>query len=91
MVDFRLEICETDLWWLLRRKQRKRYADERVYFFENDEGHGLRDRLLESHGAAINNGVDKVPGDYAAFYERGLDRIGELIQVNRRDGAPRML
>jgi hypothetical protein len=35
--------------------------------------------------------VDKGPGDYAAFYERALDRIGELIQVNRRDGAPRML
>ena len=91
VVGLGLETCETDLWWLLRRKQRERYADGRVYFFDNGVGHGLRDRLLVSHGVAINSGVKKVPGDYAAFYERALDRIGALIRENRREGAPRML
>lgn len=83
VVGLGLETCETDLWWLLRRKQRERYADGRVYFFDNDEGHELRDGLLEAHGVAINHGVVKVPGKYEAFYRAALDRIGGLIQQNR--------
>ena len=91
VVGFGMETCEADMWWLLRRKQRERYADGRVYFFDNGGGGGLRDRLLEAHGVAINSGVERVPGDYGAFYRAALDRIGELICQNRRDGHPERL
>jgi hypothetical protein len=56
------------MWWLLRRKQRERYADGRVYFFDNGGGGGLRDRPLEAHGVAINGGVERGPGEYSAFW-----------------------
>lgn len=39
-----------------------------VYFFDNGGGDGLRDRLLEAHGVAINSGVERVPGEYSAFW-----------------------
>jgi len=79
IIGLGLDTCETDLWWLLRRKQRERYANGRVYYFGNDDGHELRERLLASHGVIVNDGVRKVPGDYEAFYQAALDRIGKLI------------
>lgn len=86
VIGLGMEMCETDLWWLLRRKQRERYADGRVYFFDNGRGHELRNQLLEAHGVTINSGIKRILGDYGAFYRAALDRIGELIQQNRRNG-----
>lgn len=84
VVGFGLETCETDLWWLLRRKQRERYADGRVYYFSNDMGKDLRDRLLAAHGVVINHGVQQTPGDYVAFYRGTFDAIAQLVGRSRQ-------
>ncbi len=34
VIGFGFEQCEFDLWWLLKRKQRERYADGTVYFYD---------------------------------------------------------
>ena len=78
-------LCEYDLWWLLRRKQRERYADGRVYFFDNGQmpGQSVRDRLLEAHGVQINPfGVNYQP-DYTTFYNLAMDAITEQIHKNK--------
>ncbi|MBR3860690.1 MAG: hypothetical protein IKM84_02250 [Oscillospiraceae bacterium] len=80
-------LCEHDLWWLLRRKQRERYADGTVYFYDNEDPAqpktALRNRLLLAHGVRLNPDLDRVPGDYAAFYHAALDRIGAQIRDSR--------
>lgn len=85
IIGLGFETCETDLWWLLRRKQRERHADGRVYFYDNDPDgkHGLRDQLLTSHGVLINHEVDKVPEDYETFYQNALDGIERKMRKNR--------
>lgn len=85
VVGFGFDTCEYDLWWLLRRKQRERYADGRVYFFDNDDdgSHPLRDSLLAAHGVVMNPRMDKTPGDYDAFYQAALGRIEEMIGTNK--------
>lgn len=80
-------LCEHDLWWLLRRKQRERYGDGTVYFYDNDAPDrpekALRNRLLQAHGVQINPDVQRVPGDYAAFYEAALERIAVRMRDSR--------
>ena len=83
IVGFGFYTCETDLWWLLRRKQREQHADGKVYFFTNDTGNNDRDELLKAHGVQINDGVNKCGGDYEEFYRNALSRIEELINTNR--------
>ena len=77
--------CEYDLWWLLRRKQRERYADGKVYFFGNSSGDdsSLRERLLEAHGVQINPFGVKKQVDYTAFYNMALDAITEHIREQK--------
>ena len=78
-------LCEYDLWWLLRRKQRERYGDGSVYFFTNDQKpeYAFRDRLLEAHGVQINPfGVDKQT-DYNGFYNLAMDAISQQIRNNK--------
>ena len=85
VLGFGFALCEYDLWWLLRRKQRERYADGRVYFFDNSHRpeSSIRDRLLQSHGVLINPfGVEK-KDDYSTFYNNAMDAIAERIQKNR--------
>lgn len=36
VIGFGFYQCEFDLWWLLRRKQRERYGDGRVYFYDKN-------------------------------------------------------
>lgn len=75
--------CEHDLWWLLRRKQRERYADGQVYYYDNaPEKDPLKAQLLAAHGVKLNPGVAPCP-EYDTFYHKALDAIGEQIQKNR--------
>ena len=79
-------LCEHDLWWLLRRKQRERYADGRVYFYDNgDESRPdvrLRRQLLEAHGVLVDPDRVRDP-NYTAFYRAAMDAIAARIQANR--------
>lgn len=61
IIGLGFQLCEIDLWWLLRRKHRERYADGKVYFYDNstDENNTYRNLLLQANGAIINSGVKK--------------------------------
>ncbi len=79
-------LCEHDLWWLLRRKQRERYADGRVYFYDNGDERKpdvrLRRRLLEAHGVLVDPDHVRNP-DYTVFYRAAMDAIAARIRANR--------
>ena len=77
--------CEYDLWWLLRRKQRERYADGKVYFYDNgkNEEDKIRDLLMQSHGVIINPGITKET-NYDSFYKKALADIREKIKENHQ-------
>ena len=85
VLGFGFALCEYDLWWLLRRKQRERYADGRVYFFDNSHRpeSAIRDRLLEAHGVRLNPFGVKKQADYPTFYNMAMDAIADQIQSNR--------
>ncbi len=89
VLGFGFALCEYDLWWLLRRKQRERYADGRVYFFDNSKRaeSAVRDRLLEAHGVERNPfGVTK-QDDYTAFYHQAMDAVAAQIRMNKTKGT----
>lgn len=58
-----------------------------MYFYDNEDPAqpktALRNRLLLAHGVRLNPDLDRVPGDYAAFYHAALDRIGAQIRDSR--------
>lgn len=85
VLGFGYALCEYDLWWLLRRKQRERYADGSVYFFYNGQkpGQSVRDQLLEAHGVQINPFGVKSQPDYTTFYSLAMDVITEQIRKNK--------
>ena len=85
VLGFEFALCEYDLWWLLRRKQRERYADGHVYYFTNHDitESSVLFRLLASHGVLLNPfGVQKQV-DYPAFYSMAMDTIAEQIRINK--------
>lgn len=86
VLGFGFELCEYDLWWLLRRKQRERYADGKVYFYSNSRSPEatIRERLLAAHGVQINPGGLRKEKDYAAFYDKAIDAVARQIRENRR-------
>lgn len=77
--------CEYDLWWLLRRKQRERYADGKVYFYDNgnNEEDKVRDLLMQAHGVIVNPSITKET-NYDSFYKKALDDIREKIKENHQ-------
>lgn len=85
VIGFGFYLCESDLWWLLRRKQRERYADGKIYFYDNDRGkeNEIRDLLLRAHGVIVNPGVEK-EADFNAFYEKALADIRRKIEETRQ-------
>lgn len=85
IIGFGFYLCEYDLWWLLRRKQRERYADGKVYFYDNGDKteDSVRDLLMRANGGIINPGITKEPGNYNTFYEKALDDIQKRIYENK--------
>lgn len=85
VIGFGFNLCEYDLWWLLRRKQRERYADGKVYFYNNDtrEEDSVRDLLIQAHGGIINPEVKKEI-DHGVFYINALTDIRKKINKNRQ-------
>lgn len=85
IIGFGFNLCEYDLWWLLRRKQRECYADGKVYFYDNDihDKNTTRDRLIQAHGGIINPGITK-EADYNIFYRKALSDIAKKISKNRK-------
>lgn len=86
IIGLGFQLCEFDLWWLLRRKQRERYADGKVYFYNNStkEDDRNRDLLMQANGVVINPGIEK-ERNYDSFYEKALAIIREQIKENGKD------
>lgn len=85
VIGFGFNLCEYDLWWLLRRKQRERYADGKVFFYDNNTKAEMviRDKLLQAHGVIINPDNLEKDNDYDAFYTKALENIKMRIQNNK--------
>lgn len=86
ILGLKMNECEFDLWWLLRRKQREQYADGRVYFYERRPTEGFsksRFRLLEAHGVLIEDVGHTTEDAYQEFYFDALDDIQKKIALHR--------
>ena len=87
VLGFSFAACEFDLWWLLRRKQRERYSDGQVYFYERPEAAGYTKPehfLLRANGAVILDAGMKPGCDYNAFYAAAIKDIQKRIEESRR-------
>lgn len=93
VIGFGYAQCEFDLWWLLRRKQRERNGDGKVYFYDKvidmeKDGHAvvekrLRDKLLMAHGVQIIDcGSDSGTG-YDEFYRKAFEDVKDRVKVAR--------
>lgn len=88
VLGFGFADCEFDLWWLLRRKQRERYGDGRVYYYDHnpEDSSDTHQLLLDAHGVEMirNRYSDGKMGTFRAFYEEAMNDIQSRIQ-NRRE------
>ena len=93
VIGFGYAQCEFDLWWLLRRKQRERNGDGKVYFYDKaidmtKDSHAvaekrLRDKLLIAHGVQIIDcGSDSGTG-YDEFYRKAFEDVKDRVKVAR--------
>lgn len=95
VLGFGFDLCEFDLWWLLRRKQRERGADGRVRFYDKPsecrtqdgrkrrERTALRNLLLQANGVEILNvGADETT-DFDSFYRAAIADIGKRVRAER--------
>lgn len=84
-IGFGFNLCEYDLWWLLRRKQRERNADGNVYFYDKgtDKENVIRNLFIQAHGGIINPGITEET-DFDTFYKNALEDISRKISVNRQ-------
>lgn len=86
VLGFGFDPSEFDLWWLLRRKQRERYADGRVYYYDCPTENGFtkaKHYLLKANGALLLD-AGAAPGcDYGPFYDLALRDIARRIAENR--------
>lgn len=80
------EFCDNDLWWLLRRKQREKYSDSHVYFYEFRDKSSLKQKMLISHGVVIPKIGTKKPErsrDYEHYYKLALEDIKKRIKRHK--------
>ncbi|MBR5948335.1 MAG: SIR2 family protein [Clostridia bacterium] len=84
VLGFGLYECEFDLWWLLRRKQREKYADGKVYYYQHDplsdsDPHQL---LLRAHGVEIvtNEYSDGGKDTFADYYNAAFEDIKARLE-----------
>ena len=77
---------EFDLWWLLRRKQRERYADGKVFFYERSPVSGFsetRHLLLRAYGVQLCDAGCTTVQNYDLFYKKALCEIRDKISSSR--------
>ena len=92
ILGFGFDESEFDLWWLLRRKQREKYADGRVYYYDKslaDEKDNVRYLLLRANGVNILSlGADKYT-PFNPFYHLAMQDIKRRVMLQR--GMPSAL
>lgn len=89
VLGFGFADCEFDLWWLLRRKQREKYGDGRVYYYDHDPVNAgdVHQLLLEAHGVEMirNPFSDGRKESFKDFYAEALKEICGRIQRRREE------
>lgn len=83
IIGFGLYECEFDLWWLLRRKQRERFGDGKVFFYER-QNNSLKQKLLQAHGVVLPN-IKTKSKDYDDFYYAAIEDIRNKIRNTRNE------
>ena len=96
IIGFGYAQCEYDLWWLLRRKQRERHGNGRVYFYDSNtvdmtkDGYtiakrisekNLRDKLLMAHGVEILDCGSTEETEYDEFYRNAFEDVKEKVRL----------
>lgn len=78
--------CETDLWWLLRRKQREKYNEGQVFLYEYPDPTSISQTLLQAHGVTVVPIGAKKPAtdeEFRQYYRDALDNIANKIKHNK--------
>ena len=78
IIGFGFYECEYDLWWLLRRKQRERFGDGKVFFYER-QNDSLKQKLLQAHGVIFPS-IQTSTTEYDEYYMTSLKDIRNKIQ-----------
>ena len=89
-VGFGLDYAESDLWWLLERKNREETNHGKFYFYEpNSNSSYYKHRLIECYGGIVNtlgytieNENDNNDRLYQEFYKAALADIRNKINKN---------
>lgn len=87
ILGFGFDICEFDLWWLLRRKQRESNGDGKVYFYDKPpfgEPEMTRNSLLRANGVEIRTAGATKETDYDTFYAAAMQDIRQTAEQRRR-------
>ena len=84
ILGFGFDQSEFDLWWLLKRKQRERYADGCTFFYEFPNSMSLKQKMLAAHGVEIVD-VGATFGNYDELYEKAFADICK--KINERKNA----
>lgn len=92
VLGFGFNDCEFDLWWLLRRKQREKYADGRVYYYDHAPADPVNTHqlLLKAHGVEMirNEFSDGKISSFQDYYDTALRDITARIQRRRESADP---
>lgn len=80
VLGFGYDFSEMDLWWLLNRKKREKADHGKLYFYDHEEGNGLKHSLMSTYGAEVRNlGYFTKPSNYQQFYIDALKEIGGYV------------
>lgn len=87
ILGFGFDACEFDLWWLLRRKQRERNGDGKVYFYDKppfDGSQKMKHSLLQANGVEIRTAGATENTDYDMFYAKAIQDIQQTVEQRRQ-------
>ena len=82
-----LWVHEFDLWWLIHRKQRERYSDGKVYFYERKPvaGYDSKHLLMQANGVVLCDAGCDDTDSFDAFYRAALQDIQQKIKKSRTE------
>lgn len=84
-----LTFNEFDLWWLIHRKQRERYSDGKIFFYERKPQNGYESKhlLMQANGVILCDAGCDDTISYDSFYCAALDDIRRRISESRKVGT----
>lgn len=85
VIGFGMEYCESDLMWLLRRRQQTPFSTGTVYFYEmeSDENR-IKQLLLKANGVEVLSlGCKAAETDFDTFYARAFDDVSKRMKAHR--------